>query len=111
MARTIVCTPYCFEFQSYITGHHVYKDIWTQILDEKLATNKEKNNPHDKFAVAVVRDDQIVGHVPKDISKLCASLLLSGRKINCTLTGKEKIRERMNKQYHADITSAYQSIL
>ena len=44
------------------------------------------NNPQDKFAhetapwfaVAVVRDDQIVGHVPKDISKLCASILLSG---------------------------------
>ena len=53
MARTMICTPYCFEFQSYITGHQVYKDIWTPILDEKLATNKGNNNPHDKLAVKV----------------------------------------------------------
>ena len=84
----MVCTPYCFEFQSYIIGHHLYKDIRTPILDEKLATNKEKSNPHDKFAVAVVRDDHIVGHVPKDFLKLCASVMLSGGKINCTVTGK-----------------------
>ena len=94
MARTTVCTPYYFEFQSYITGHHICKNIWTPILEEKLATVKEKNNPHDKFAVAVVKDDQIVGHMPKDISKLCASVLLSGGKINCTVTGKRENKRK-----------------
>ena len=65
----MVCTSYCFEFQSYIIGHHVYRDIWTPILHEQLAKNKEKNNPHGNFVVAVVKADQVVGHVPKDISK------------------------------------------
>jgi len=38
--------------------------------------------------------------VPKDISKLYASVLLSGGKINCRVAGK-----RGNKRkYHADIT-------
>merc|ERR1719494_233667 len=89
----MVCIPHCFEFQSYITGHCIHKDIWTMILDQKLATNKEKNNPLSKFAVAVIRDDQIVGHLQKDISKLCAGALLSGEKINCTVT-----RKRENKR-------------
>ena len=93
------CTPYCFKFQIYITGHHIYKDKWTPILDEKLATNKEKNNPHDRFAVAVVRDVQIVGHEPKYISKLYASVLLSGGEINCAVTGKRESR-RENGRYH-----------
>ena len=38
MARTNVCIPYVFEFQGYVTGHHVYKDIWTSTLGENLST-------------------------------------------------------------------------
>ena len=38
MARTNVCIPCVFEFQSYVTGHHMYKYIWTPTLGEKLST-------------------------------------------------------------------------
>ena len=38
---------------SFKLHNHVYKDTWTPILDEKLATNKGNNNPHDKLAVKV----------------------------------------------------------
>ena len=54
------------------SGHHLYKDIWTPTLEEKIAANKEKNNPHSNFAVAEVRDNQLASHVPKDIFNLCA---------------------------------------
>ena len=47
-----------------IYGHRHYT--------KNLQQNKEKNNPHNNFVVAVVRAYQVVGHVPKDIWKLCA---------------------------------------
>ena len=49
MARTNACTPYVFQFQSYVTGQCVYKDIWTPTLAEKLSTATEPENDHDKY--------------------------------------------------------------
>ena len=89
MARTNVCTPYVFEFESYITGHHVYKDIWTPILGEKLATAMEPQNPHDKYAIKVTKSDEVVGHIPRDISKYCTAALCCGI-ISCEVTGKRQ---------------------
>ena len=50
MAKTNVCILYVFEFQSYVTGHQVYKDIWTSTLSEKLSITTEPENYHDKYA-------------------------------------------------------------
>ena len=55
MARTNVRIPYVFEFQSYVTGHHVYKDIWAPTLDEKLTTAMEPENHHNKYVVKVLK--------------------------------------------------------
>ena len=67
MTRTNVCIPYVFEFQSYATGHHVCKSIWTPALGEKLSTATEPENHHDKDAVKVLKENEVVGHVPSDI--------------------------------------------
>ena len=90
MARTDVCILYVFEFQSYVTGHHVYKDIWTPILGEKLLTATESENHHDKYAVKVLKETEVVGHVPRDISKYCTSALLCGGLQNVKLQRKHK---------------------
>ena len=76
MARTNVCLPYVFEFQSYVTGHHVYKDIWTPTLGEKLSMAMEPENHHDICAVKDLKENKVVGHVSRDISKYCISALL-----------------------------------
>ena len=78
MARTNVCIPYAFEFQSYVTGHHVYKDIWTSTLSEKISTATETENHHDKYAVKVLKESEVVGHVPPVISKHGSSGLFCG---------------------------------
>ena len=90
MARTNVCLPYVFEFQSYVTGHHVYKDIWTPTLGEKLSTAAKPENHHEKYAVKVLKENEVVGHVPRDISKYCTSALLCGGTIKCEITRKNK---------------------
>ena len=76
MARTNVCLPYVFEFQSYVTGHHVYKDIWTPTLGEKLSMAMKPENHHDICAVKDLKENKVVGHVSRDISKYCISALL-----------------------------------
>ena len=71
MAKTNVWIPYVFEFQSYVTGHHVYKDIWTPTLGGKLSTTREPENHYDKYTMKVSKENEVVGHVPRDISKYC----------------------------------------
>ena len=53
-----------YSFNSLVRGHHVYKDEWTPTLGESLNCVREPLNEKDKNAVAVMRDDKIVGHVP-----------------------------------------------
>ena len=53
-----------------IRGHHIYKDIWIPFIGEILRVEQEANNTTDRFAVAVVRDETVVGHVPREVSCL-----------------------------------------
>ena len=90
MATTNFCIPYVFELQSYVTGHNVYKDIWTPTLGERLSTTTEPENHHDKYAVKVLKENEVVGHVLRDISKYCTSALLCRRTIKCEIIGKKQ---------------------
>ena len=56
-----------FTVDSMIQGNHVYKDTWDSHLGEELACRHERNNIYDLFAVAVLKLDAIVGHVPRAI--------------------------------------------
>ena len=46
-----------------VRGHHVYMRVWTPHVGEILGTRKEAGNNHDRFAVAVLKDDRTVGLV------------------------------------------------
>ena len=46
-----------------IRGQHIYKIIWMPV-GEELALQREDGNDHDKHAVTVMKDSDIVGHVP-----------------------------------------------
>ena len=43
-----------FQFESYVTGHHAYLNIWEPLLGECLRCAKEPENEVHKHAVAVV---------------------------------------------------------
>ena len=53
-----------FETPSYIKGYHEYQKIWTPFLQEELCEEMESANPVDKYAVAVKRNNVVVGHLP-----------------------------------------------
>ena len=68
-------------------GYHVYKDTWATAVGEELPCQHENGNRADFFAVAVVRGEAIVGHVPKRISSVCSLYLRWDGLIVCRVTG------------------------
>jgi len=64
-------TARSFRIESSVRGHHVFKDQWTPSIGEELQTTRELTNAHDSFAVAVPKEGNTVGHVPREISRIC----------------------------------------
>ena len=46
-------------------GYHVYKARWTPVKSEMLKAVVEPKNKEDKFTVAIMKDDCLVGNLPK----------------------------------------------
>ena len=55
--------PQVLEINSYVWGYHAYMDTWNPALGQELILKPEPSNYKDKHAVAVLKDDVIVGHV------------------------------------------------
>ena len=54
-----------FVCKSVIHGYHIYQAIWVTSYKETFNCVREAGNIFDPFAVAVVRDSEIIGHVPR----------------------------------------------
>ena len=63
------------EFNSYIRGYHAYKEDWAPTTGEELVLRRELENDKDHYAVAVVKDGEIVGHVPYNLSRTVSHFL------------------------------------
>ena len=53
-----------FEFVSNVKGYYVYQGIWVPKIGETLSTEREPDNPKDKSAVCIKKNECIVGHLP-----------------------------------------------
>ena len=74
---------------SVIQGYHVYKEIQEASCGQIFPCLQETGNALDPFAVSIVRDGDIIGHVPRKISAaypLFSSLQNRGS-IKCTVPG------------------------
>ena len=71
-------------------GFHVYGTIWSPVVDEELTTAQEPHNPEDRYAVSVIKNDTVVGHIPRELSKMCWYFLQRGGEILCTITGSRR---------------------
>ena len=54
-----------FSAAAMVRGYQVFKDIWAVADDKELPCKQEEGNKVDPFAVAVLRDETIVGHIPR----------------------------------------------
>lgn len=81
-------------YESSVRGFHVYKDVWSPILLEVLQTRQEPGNLEDEHAVAIIKESSsveiIVGHVPRDISRICWYFLQNDGEITCEVTGSRR---------------------
>jgi hypothetical protein len=77
-------------YESVIRGHHVYKDIWIPMIGEILEVQREPENEHDHRAVCVLKSDTIVGHIPREFSRIFWFFLGRGGRISCEVTGRRK---------------------
>ena len=57
-------------------GYHEYKDCWTPVKSEMLKAVMEPKNKTDKFTVAVMKNDCLVGHLPKEKTGRFAKMIL-----------------------------------
>ena len=71
-------------------GYHVYKDIWDAVVGEEFPCKREDGNRVDPFAVAVVRGDTVIGHVPRKISSIFSLYLHQDGSIVCRVTGSRR---------------------
>ena len=58
-----------YSWERVIRGHHVYKAIWMPEIGEILECKQERGNPKDLYAISVIKNDTIVGHVPREKSR------------------------------------------
>ena len=43
----------------------MYKDNWESFIGEELVCKRQRDNVYEPFAVAVLKADNIVGHIPR----------------------------------------------
>ena len=92
MARAHYFHSYTFEFQEFITGHQVYKDVSTPFHGEKLSCERQTDNIYDKYAVKVVKNAETVSHVPRAISPYITYILANGGKVSVEVIGSRQNR-------------------
>ena len=90
------------DFETVVRGHHVYRSVWTPVIDEMLECNKDERaeaKEHDDNAIGVYRvtkqlDDKktFAGHVPIEMSRLLKNFLGANteNKLFAQITGKRK---------------------
>ena len=76
-----------FECQSCIRGYHIYKDIWSSTIGEHFTCKKEMLNSTDRYAIAVLKDDVIIDHLPRVLSWICSLFIARGGTITCVVNG------------------------
>ncbi len=57
-----------FEINSFVRGYHAYISVWDPVVSEELNLEREPGNIEDQRAVAVKKNGQVVGHMPRHIS-------------------------------------------
>ncbi len=73
-------------FDSEVRCHHIYKSTWTPFTGEVLSVHPEDGNPHDTYAVGVLKYGVTVGRVPHEVSRILTFFIRHGGTITCEIT-------------------------
>ena len=82
-----------FEMKCASRGFHAYRSVWKPRIEENLQMKPEFANVHDPFAIAITASSpetltkyDVVGHVPREISRFCRYFLNSLRRLTMTFS-------------------------
>ena len=77
-----------FEFTAAVRGFHVYRKTWRPKEGQVLNCYYEKGNSFDPFSIKVCEQNscEIVGHLPREISRVTEFMLDRGASVNAELT-------------------------
>ena len=77
-----------YTFKKWITGYHIYQDIWTPKIGEILTCEVDPTNPPNSYTVSVISDGELVRYVPRNIiSETFTNILLDDGKLELTVHG------------------------
>ena len=82
-----------FSVDAMVRGYHAYQDIWTATVGEEFPCKREMSNSFDPFAVAVMRGDTVIGHVPRKILSVYSLFLRREGSITCQVSGSKRYSE------------------
>ena len=76
-------------FTAAVRGYHYYRRFWQPKENEKLDFLHEVGNPFDRFAIKIVNESgEIVGHLPKELSRITKYFLDRGVSMHCKLSSR-----------------------
>ncbi len=81
-----------FRFLCGIRGYHQYRSMWVPTVNEMLRVEPEISNPHDMYAIATKKrfpgfsSDSVVGHLPREVSRITHFIILHGGRVSCRVT-------------------------
>ena len=81
-----------FTSVSAVHGYHVYQDVFTLSIGEKLFAKREFNSTIDKQAVKVVKGDETVGHLPRKFSRIVWYFLACSGEIRAEVIRRRRCR-------------------
>lgn len=76
--------------ESVLRGYHKYKEIWNPQVQDSFEVRIEEGNRHDRYAVAAQVNEEVVGHVPREISKIVYYFLRNNGSVCGTVIGRRK---------------------
>ena len=57
--------------ESCIRGYHIYRELRHAVVGGELEWQRERGNATYMYALVLIKDSTIVGHLPRKISRIC----------------------------------------
>ena len=86
-----------FRLENTVRGHHIFERIWMPVIGQLLQVQAETGNEQDPPTVATVLNDSIVGHLPREISRLAFYFVQHAGRNTCEVSGRRKLSDVPNK--------------
>ena len=83
----MTCFKY-FQFSAAVRGFYYYRKSWLPEPEQTVNCFNEEGNTFDRFAIKVCEKgkNEIVGHLPMEISRVTKFLIDRGANVSATLT-------------------------